>query len=217
MPNRINDSINVQIMENELAATEWKYNELVWELRWWIDFFNLAFFRDEPVPIPVLTFEKGRVNTLGSYRIGMNDWAVRNQINLNKLYINRPLWETLATLLHELVHSWEYQYVEKRKRTKNWYHPKSFRFKMMEFGINTNDKGMHCGVGDPFKFLLEKHGVDFSMLEPAGKLWIGPKMTIKKGKSKLRKWTCGCTNVRVAIKDFQAECLKCGNRFKLED
>ena len=29
---------------------------------------------------------------------------------------------------------------------------------------------------------------------------INPKPT-KKGSSKLKKWTCGCTNIRVAVKD----------------
>ena len=36
-------------------------------------------------------------------------------------------------------------------------------------------------------------------------------------KSKLKKWTCGCTNVRVAVSDFRARCLKCGNEFKLAE
>ena len=28
------------------------------------------------------------------------------------------------------------------------------------------------------------------------------------GGSKLKKWSCGCTNVRVAVADFRAVCLK---------
>jgi len=108
MLNRINDQINKEIMENELDANDWIHNELAWTLYWFVEFFNICFFKDQPVPIPALTFEKTRVNNLGYYRIGMNDWAVRDQINLNKLYINRPLWETLATLLHEMMHSFEY-------------------------------------------------------------------------------------------------------------
>ena len=30
---------------------------------------------------------------------------------------------------------------------------------------------------------------------------------------KLKKWSCGCQNVRVAIADFSATCNKCGNEF----
>lgn len=32
-------------------------------------------------------------------------------------------------------------------------------------------------------------------------------------RSKLRRWSCGCQNARVAIKDFQATCKKCGKDF----
>jgi hypothetical protein len=42
---------------------------------------------------------------------------------------------------------------------------------------------------------------------------IPPKPKLK-GTSKLKKWTCGCTNLRVGIKDLMAMCLKCGNRFE---
>jgi len=35
-----------------------------------------------------------------------------------------------------------------------------------------------------------------------------------RGDSKMKKWSCGCTTARVAIADFRARCLKCGNEFK---
>ena len=214
MLNRINDQINKEIMENELDANDWIHNELAWTLYWFVEFFNICFFKDQPVPIPALTFEKTRVNNLGYYRIGMNDWAVRDQINLNKLYINRPLWETLATLLHEMMHSFEYIYIPESDRTNSWYHKKAFRIKLASFGIFTNEKGCHVAIGDPFVHLLRQHGVTFNkIIQPGITIEIPPKNK-KKGKSKLKKWTCGCTNVRVAISDFRAKCLKCENEFR---
>lgn len=215
MQNRINEKINIEIMENELSTTEWELNGLVWELRWWIDFFNIVFFKVQPVPIPVLTFEKSRVNNLGYFRMGFNDFAVRNQINLNRLYIGRPLNEILQTLVHEMVHSFEHTYVDERKRTKNWYHTNAFRQKMVEIGILTNPKGIHIAIGDPFVFLLRKHGVVFnSTVGPKGFIIIPPKKKTK-GKSKLRKWSCGCQNVRVGKAEFEATCDLCGNKFEL--
>jgi hypothetical protein len=65
-------------------------------------------------------------------------------------------------------------------------------------------------------YFLKKHGIVFDRaaeLKPDGILKIPPKAKLK-GKSKLKKWTCGCTNIRVAVKDFDAKCLKCGNRFE---
>jgi hypothetical protein len=35
----------------------------------------------------------------------------------------------------------------------------------------------------------------------------------KPGHSTLKKWSCGCTNARVAVPDFAAVCLRCDNRF----
>jgi hypothetical protein len=40
-------------------------------------------------------------------------------------------------------------------------------------------------------------------------------METPKGKSKLKKWSCGCTNIRVAVRSLEAKCLKCGNKFEI--
>jgi len=215
MQNRINNRINLEIMDHELSATDWEMNQFAWELYWWVDFFNIVFFKDQPVPIPVLTFERSRVNTLGYYRVGFNDFAVKDQINLNRLYIGRPLHEVSQTLAHEMTHSWEHIYVPEEKRTKNWYHTNAFRQKMAEIGILTNPKGVHMAVGDPFVFLLRKHGVSFdSHLDLNGFIIIPPKKK-PKGKSKLQKWSCGCQNVRIGKSTFEATCDLCGNKFAL--
>ena len=216
MLKRINDKINVEIMENELAAHDWELNELVQTLYWFIDFFNIAFFKDEPVPIPALTFEKTRVNNLGYYRIGFNDWAVKDQINLNKLYIHRPLYEILSTLLHELCHSYEYIYIPDEDRCKSWFHKKAFRDKLASFGILTNEKGCHVAIGDPFVHILRQHGVIFDRAYPPGvTIEIVPK-TKPKGKSKLKKWSCPCgQNVRVGKAEFHATCDLCNGKFEL--
>jgi len=217
MQNR-NSRINVAIMENAIANDEWEMNNLASELYWWVDFFNIVFFKEQPAPIPALTFERTRVNNLGYYRIGFNDFAVKYQINLNRLYISRPLNEILQTLVHEMVHSWEHIYVPEDKRTKSWYHTKAFRTKLADIGILTDEKGCHIGIRDPFVQLLKRHAVEFDLnrRNAKGLIMIPPKPK-PKGKSKLKKWSCGCTNVRVAIQDFKAKCLKCENEFELVD
>jgi hypothetical protein len=215
----LTEKINVEIMENELSATDWELHPLAWELWWWVDFFQIAFFRDTPVPTPALTFEKSRVNNLGFYRLGRNDWAVREQINLNRIHLNRPLWSVLATLLHEMAHSWEFTYVPEDQRTKSWYHSRAFRDKMESFGIICNDNGSHAGLFEKGKFvtLLKQHSVTFEALPEisinGGILPIGPRPKIK-GKSKLKKWSCGCQIVRVGKATFSATCNLCGNDFQ---
>ncbi len=219
----LTESINLEIKANELRATDWELSDLAWELYWWVDFFNVWFFKDQPVPIPVLTFENARVNTLGHYRIGRNDFGAREQINLNRRYLHLPLWSQLSTLLHEMVHSWEYTHLDEKRRTKNWYHTRTFQAKLAEFGILSNEKGQHIGMGGEFVYQLRRHGVRFDRLPDHaeimtdGSVKIDPDKGRKKGKSKLKKWTCGCTNVRVAVADFNATCNKCGSRFEMAD
>jgi DNA repair protein RadC len=223
---KLSDRINLEIMENELGATDWSLNPLAWDLYWFVDLFQAVFFRNKPVPIPALTFEKARVNTLGHYRIGFNDFGVKEQINLNRLHIGRPLWGVLSTLLHEMAHSWEYTYVPENKRTKSWYHSKAFREKMEEFGILCANNGAHIGLDAKGRFvlLLKQHGIMFDEIpgfsldwkNPKGMIPIDPKPKVK-GKSKLKKWTCGCQIVRIGKREFCATCDICGNKFQFDE
>ena len=207
-------NINIAVMENEKDAHDWALNDLAVELYWWCDFFNIAFFKDQKVPIPAISFQNTNAKTLGHYVIGRNAFGFMDNININKKNLARPLWDILATLLHEMLHSWEYVYLEEKDRTKNWYHTKPFRLKLAEFGIYCDNRGCHQGVGGKFVHLLRQHAVRFvQQIDLSGIIPITHKPK-KPGKSKLKKWTCGCTNVRVAISDFRAKCLKCDNEFE---
>ena len=213
MQNRLNESINIiAIMENEKSAHDWLLNDLAWELYWWVDFFNIAFFRDQPVRSPVLSFEKTKVDNFGHYVIGRNAFGIKENININRTHLNRPLWDILTTLLHEMTHSWQASY---GNASTSWFHNKEFQMKMLEFGIVVNNKGSHLEVKDPFVFLIKKHGVVFNHSMDLGGMIKIPPIVRPKGKSKLKKWTCGCTNIRVAVISFEAKCLNCGDKFEL--
>jgi hypothetical protein len=201
-------------MNNEKSAYNWAFNDLVWELYWWVDFFNIAFFNTQPVPAPVFTFEKTRMTNLGYYVFGRNACGTKNIITLNRSILNRSLWEIQTTLLHEMTHSWQAMY---GKPSNSWFHNKEFTLKMMVFGIVCTSNGCHSGVGDPFVFLLKKHGIVFNsvMRSESDNILKIPQRTKPKGRSKLKKWSCGCTNIRVAVNEFEAKCLKCGNEFEL--
>jgi hypothetical protein len=211
----INEYINIAIMDNEKSIQDWELSSLARELYWWIDFFNIAFFKDQPIPVPVISFERTKISSFGHYVIGRNAFGIKENINLNRAHLNRPFWEILATLLHEACHSWEHCYIKQGNKTKTWYHSKVFREKMLSFGILCNEKGHHKEIGNPFVFHLKKHGVYFgSNTVVDGLIKISPRPK-PKGKSKLSKWSCGCTNVRVAVKGFRAKCIKCDSTFEL--
>jgi len=89
-----------------------------------------------------------------------------------------------------------------------------------------NPKGLTCCiVGGPFIRLLTENGIDVEPdlivsndapeeLVPAQAVIQAIKAAERlKGSSKLRKYSCGCTSVRVAQKKFHALCLNCGNEF----
>jgi len=205
------EQINLDIKENELSATDWALWELAWELYWWVDLFNTAFFKNQPVPVPALSFEKTTVRTLGRYVTGRNAFGIKENINLNSTHLKRPLWEILATLLHEMCHSWQATH---GTPSKSWFHNKEFQQEMLEIGIQCDHKGRHKGLTDPFMSILERHGISLDLPQNENKtIRLHPNEN-SRGTSKLKKWSCGCTNARVATKNFLAKCLKCGKRFQ---
>ena len=129
--------------------------------------------------MPAISFEKTRVNTLGHYVIGRNSFGIRENININRVHLYRPMWDILATLLHELAHSWQYMY---GKPSKSWFHNKEFCQKLASFGIFCSNKGCHDGVGEPFTFILKKHAVSLDNLVSSE--MDGIMIPPKKGKTK---------------------------------
>jgi len=210
MRRKQNKATNTDIVDNEKDAHDGELNGLVWELYWWFAFFNIVFFKDQLVPTPFITFERTNVTNLSHYVAGRNAFGVKENININRAHLNRPLWDILATLLHEMVHSWQALF---GNPSNSWFHNKEFQKKMDQFGIYCNGKGGHTGISDPFVFLLKKHGVQFTYnKDDDGTIKIPLK---PKGKSKLKKWQCHCgQSVRVGAKDFFATCDLCNGEFQ---
>ena len=225
LPENKDAAINQAIKEHETdTAEDWELKDLATWLYHWYELFNQDFFKDQPVPMPVLSFEKVRVNTLGSYTLGRNSLGLKENININHTYLNMPKWRLLSVLLHELCHAFEWKYFPKEQRTCSWYHKRDFRLTMAEFGLLCNEKGIHEGIIKDGKFYtyLKAHGIsfaeipDFDYQDKDGRtiIPIDPPSK-KKGKSKLKKWTCACTNIRAAV-EVDATCNKCGEKFELQ-
>lgn len=208
MRNHQNEAINQYSSEKELDDET--LADLAHEIYWWVDLFNIALFRDQPVPVPVITFTKSRVNSLGKYVSGPNEFGIRENINLNRVHLQRPMALILATLVHEMTHCWQKRY---GSPSTSWFHNHEFREKLESFGLKCNPKGQLLGMGKPFASLLVQHGV-------ACKPFIGaikdltPVSHRLRGKSKLKLWVCGChQRARVGKREFFATCDLCGDRF----
>jgi DNA repair protein RadC len=207
-----NLSESMSVIENGKESHGGCFSDFSSELYRWFEIFNTVFFKDQPIPAPEITFEKTTVNNLGNYAIKRSPFGVKESININSVHHDRPFWEILSTLVHEMVHSWQAAY---GKPSSSWFHNQEFKMKMLKCGVICNDKGGHLAIRDPFIFLLEKNGILETTGESFGRVMKIPSKPKPKGESKLKKWSCGCTNVRVAVRDFKARCLKCNNVFQL--
>ena len=174
----------------------------------WGDRFNQVFRLG--LRTPAIRLEPISRQRLGTYRYGRNGFGIRDEITLNSKYMDRPLAEQLATLLHELLHEWQSLYGKPGRRH---YHNREFQQKACLYGLLVDARGHHLGIeAGRFTILLAQHGVDASVL-PFPDPDTPTARRKRRGDSKLKKWTCGCTNVRCAV-ELAAHCERCGNRFQ---
>ena len=183
----------------------WYGQEILSELQIWTERFTVEFKLD--ILEVVLRIDPLPVTRYGHFRYGHNGFGLRGEIAINARYVvGRPWWEILGTLLHELCHAWQQAYGSPGKRN---HHNAEFRQKARDLGLIVDRRGVTgYALESPFKELLRRFGVEV----PAGE--VTPTFSRTVSKSKLVKWTCSCpTNVRVAIADFRALCLKCNTEF----
>ena len=213
--------VNKAIMKNEIEEKNWPMNELAKKLYDWVPLFNKAFF-EEKVSLPILSFEKTQKKVLGHFQPGYNSFGAKNQINLNKNHLDRAFFDLLITLVHEMTHSWEFEFLPEKQRTTTWCHKKGFINKLNKIGIICNNKGQTIGVKENFILFLKQNTVDLPKNYKEEENDEGEKifkdqspLAKKPSKATSKKWSCGCQNIRVGTKEFQAKCLKCNNVFKI--
>jgi hypothetical protein len=198
------DTVNISIRKHEeVYVNKWEYSDMAKECYRFFELFNQNFFGNV-LPTPVISFCMDRVTCLGWYRIGRNEIGIKDQINLNAKYLELPKYKILSILLHEMVHEFCDYF---GKHGKNNYHNKQFRIKTEELGIPSNTRGQTIAFKNPFVEFCNKNGVDVTEEESL--------VVIRRseGKSKLKKYRCGCSNIWAA-KRIDAYCRRCGLRFE---
>ncbi|MDZ7760048.1 MAG: hypothetical protein U5L00_07325 [Desulfovermiculus sp.] len=184
-------------------------------LNTWAKIFNQKLFHP-PIPEPQVVVHKLRITTLGRF---LPEQA-RSLLIINRKRLERPLYELLISVLHQMVHAQQWAHGLENGQSPYWYHSIGFRKEMARLGIQCNAKGQAMGLEPESVFidLLRKHGVGFQDMEPCLKAQgrINLEEYSVKGESNLRKWSCGCTNIRAAVR-VRAVCLKCGVTFSLQD
>lgn len=190
-----------------------------------VDLMRAELLADQ-VPEVVLSFDVTDRRTLGHYHLKRNGLGVRWALNLNPIHLARPVFEVLATLLHELAHAWQHEHGTPSKPP---HHNREFRDRCEALGIPTDEGGHDLGVrhGTPFEDYCRRHGIAFPPPPGAAESAAGspvapgptPLLPVPPARpkgSKMKKWTCPCgVNVRVAIAAFDATCNRCHGQFRL--
>jgi hypothetical protein len=199
--------LNAGGIYRELAShqlnEDWHGREILGLLQEWADRFNVEF--NLQVPQVALCVETLPAHIAGHFRYGHNGFGLRGEIALNSRYLRQPDYDVLGTLLHELIHGWQEAHGKPGRRN---YHNRQYRTKARELGLLVDTRGRQTYAAESaFKDLLLQHEIDVPAIEQPA--------TYKKppSKSKLKKWSCGCTNVWCAIAEMRARCLKCGGYF----
>ena len=94
------------------------------------------------------------------------------------------------------------------------YHNKQFRQKLLGLGLIVKPNGCQSYMPPPTPFfdLLSEYNIDIPQVGAVGGN-AAPEIKLP-GQSKLKKWSCDCTNVRCAV-ELHAKCLRCGKIFVL--
>jgi len=203
------------------AAADWEWHAVATVLYQWIERFNDRFF-DRQMPEALLSFARLDLRILAGYTLKRNPQGLLYEITLNTLYVRRPLWETLETLMHEYVHLWQQNFGQ---------HPVARNYHNQEFVARCEALGLHPAIGSgvhlrpaegAFAAFLKAYGVEKPAevpdlnRDPRGKpldWWVRPEDRERRGSSTLSKWSCGCQNVRVGTREFYACCTRCGHAF----
>lgn len=184
---------------------EWDHRAKASYLQLWMERFDVHFKMH--LPSLVLSVEPLPSKVFGQFRRGHNGFGLQGEIAVNSRHLSdgQRSAPVLGLLLHEMLHSWQFFHGHPSARIT---HNKEFRSKARELGLLVTASGEQ-GYAEvsPFKDLLRRFGMQ--LIEEL-------KMPVpqeQRGDSVLKKWSCGCTNVRVAVADFQAKCLKCNRLF----
>jgi hypothetical protein len=205
-------SIHEALAEYQILGTSgWTLRDAISELHEWADVFR-AHFKLE-VPAVPLRLARLRRNCLGHYNPGFNDFGLTDEIAIDVDHLARGIvadrwYDILGTPLHEQLHFHQQWHGKPAKPGPGNYHNAEYRAKAHACGLLVSSRGVSEGYlpDGPFLTLLRDRGVSVPDLPFASP-------SRKPGRSTLKKWSCGCTNVRVAVSEFAAVCLRCDNRF----
>lgn len=191
---------------------------------------NQHFYNGE-LEKPIITLQEAKTDNFGSFELNKH-WVqgdtCRYQINLNVLYLSRPIQDTIATLMHEIVHLYNRQNGIKDYSRGTAYHNKEFLKTAQTHGLDLLEYSKKIGYSQVYpsastlewidknisikEFRLYKRTFGISPPhkqdgEPEGE---GGEKTEPKKKQSYRKYKCPkCGLIVRATKDCRIACIEC--------
>ena len=228
MQDQVVGGINKAIKENARASADWKHQAKADKAYAMYEVINEQLFQDN-LPEVVIGFDD-RLKKSGEYYFEGDTISLKHHFDIRTDLTDIELF---IAILHNAVHANQDVYKPKGK----WYHGKDFNESMHEYGLTVNDLGNTISLEpDILEPTLGRLGqshlvadlLDFEANEALvsttpdtgekatpnaipSTIVIGP--TKPKNTSKMKKWSCSCTNIRVAT-NLTAYCTTCNQDFE---
>ena len=202
------------------------YNRVAGYLNKIFDLLNETFFENE-LSRPTITIQS-TPRAYGHFSLREDTWVSKlggtHEINIGAGTLSRPIEEVVSTLLHEMVHYYNYERGVQDCSRGNTYHNRKFREEAERRGliVEHSDKygWSHTSPSDLLvDFVLDNDLSDilinrneFSGFQMGGtETHSGTSITPTAKKSSSRKYICPCcgTSIR-ATKKVNIGCLDCG-------
>lgn len=206
-----------------------KYSETVKALEKLFDQFNKQFYNDE-INKPVITVmhdhTKSAYGWCTTQKIWKSDEEEFYEINICAEYLNRPIKEVCATLLHEMAHLWNLEH--EIKDCSGYYHNKKFKEtaeahgliieKMGSYGWTKTSLNEEAAAWIEKKVKVDKFDLVREGARPkaaAGKEGGNdPTPDDEPKRSKYHYYKCPCCGKKFySVHEISARCLDCDEDF----
>ena len=209
------------------------YNRVAGYLTKMFDLLNAEFFESE-LSRPTITIQS-TPRAYGHFSLREDTWVSKlggtHEINIGAGTLARPIEEVAATLLHEMVHYYNYEQGVQDCSRGNTYHNRRFKETAEAHGLTVqhSDKygWSHTAPSDALLDFVLEYGLtdilinrnEYSGFQIGGAgTHSGNYGTITPKKSSSRKYICPCCGMSVrATREVNIACLDCGVKMVLAE
>ena len=203
------------------------YNRVAGYLNKMFDLLNAEFF-ENALSRPTITIQS-TPKAYGHFSLRDDTWLSKNgathEINIGAGTLSRPIEEVTATLLHEMIHYFNYVNSVQDCSRGNTYHNKRFKAAAEQRGLIVNHSDRYgwshtspsdtllqfCIDNDLTDILLNRNEYSGFQITGTGTHSGNTGIVIPRKPSSTRKYVCPCCGNSVrATKTVNIGCLDCG-------